>query len=702
MQPEQVDRITRRLRWVLTIAIILSAGLLISAATLQSFGGLRLKVLLSLLGLVVGAFLAVIQVDALQKYRGWAKGGIIALAVSQVCYHLMIWAGWTTESLIWRTWWISFVVAVTSAYVLVLKAAAVGRRDLFERGTPVCAMALGLLLIGLALFRGFPHTPGPFYQAIIALFVAGSLVGSFVIWRRRVRERPPVPISRGGRVAWLALSHTALLLVGWYLGRTALPSPTPYDHLPSALASLTPQELETQLAVDLERLKIVVAGIDELSRHYREYDAELRQKLITDQRDYYLPEEEDRIRALFMSYLTYRSALLRMVATYVSFEVVRDEKARARCFTLGYTAAMTTFRSSLELVNNYRGEIARLKLNEPEREWGIPAGMFDRIYEGVTNERNMELAVEMAAYFELERSGWREAGIWPMGDFDWLESRILDGFDYVQEHGIAGRTARLDLFFDRVRKSAYTPMYAAQSILAEWIGDTRIAERPPLITAERIEALEPQLKPGDILLERRNWYLSNAFLPGFWPHAALYVGRIEDLRALEIADDPTLQPHLEDYLASASDGRDHTVIESVSEGVIFNSLTESMHADYVAVLRPRLSDAEIGQAIVRAFRHRGRPYDFEFDFFTADKLVCTELVYRAYEGMLHFDLIKVMGRDTLPALELVRKYDRERGQPDQELDFVLFLDAVPELGGVRNASEDDFLASADRPSSFSH
>ena len=154
------------------------------------------------------------------------------------------------------------------------------------------------------------------------------------------------------------------------------------------------------------------------------------------------------------------------------------------------------------------------------------------------------------------------------------------------------------------------------------------------------------------------------------------------------------------YLESAPDGRDHTVIESVSEGVIFSSLTESMHADYVAVLRPRLSETEIGQAIVRAFRHHGKPYDFEFDFFTSDKLVCTELVYRAYEGMLHFDLVKVMGRDTLPALELVRKFAREREQPSQELDFVLFVDADRVSGRARNASEDEFCASADRPSAF--
>ena len=43
-------------------------------------------------------------------------------------------------------------------------------------------------------------------------------------------------------------------------------------------------------------------------------------------------------------------------------------------------------------------------------------------------------------------------------------------------------------------------------------------------------SVEPET--GDILVERRNWFLSNAFLPGFWPHAALYIGAVEDLETL--------------------------------------------------------------------------------------------------------------------------------------------------------------------------
>ena len=125
-----------------------------------------------------------------------------------------------------------------------------------------------------------------------------------------------------------------------------------------------------------------------------------------------------------------------------------------------------------------------------------------------------------------------------------------------------------------------------------------------------------------------------------------------------------------------------------------------MHADFVAVLRPRLSREQIAKAIVRAFSHQGKPYDFEFDFFTSDKLVCTELVYRAYEGMIHFDLVHIMGRDTLPALEIGRKFAREKDGVGRELDFVLFMDGDNNAGRARLAGVDAFIESLDRKREF--
>ena len=89
------------------------------------------------------------------------------------------------------------------------------------------------------------------------------------------------------------------------------------------------------------------------------------------------------------------------------------------------------------------------------------------------------------------------------------------------------------------------------------------------------------------------------------------------------------------------------------------------------------------EAIVRAFRFAGRPYDFEFDFETTDKLVCTEVVYRAYGGnsaTIQFPLEEIMGRWTMPAINLVRKFDKEYGTDDAQFKFVAFIDGDEATG----------------------
>ena len=77
-------------------------------------------------------------------------------------------------------------------------------------------------------------------------------------------------------------------------------------------------------------------------------------------------------------------------------------------------------------------------------------------------------------------------------------------------------------------------------------------------------------------------------------------------------------------------------------------------------------------------------------------------MYQSYDGLLHLDgyMQQIVGRPAIPALQFCRKFAAERGTPAQELDFVLFLDAVPAKGTARFAAEDEFCASADRPRGF--
>jgi len=130
--------------------------------------------------------------------------------------------------------------------------------------------------------------------------------------------------------------------------------------------------------------------------------------------------------------------------------------------------------------------------------------------------------------------------------------------------------------------------------------------------------------------------------------------------------------------------------------VVFSTVEHSIGgADSLAVLRPKLTPLQKREAIARAFDHSGKPYDFDFDFFSADKLVCTEVVYRSFNGMIDFPLVEILGRKTLPAVEIVKFWSGGDGGP--LLEFVAFLDGNERTGDCCWAGPGELAESVKRP-----
>ncbi|HZO14342.1 MAG TPA: YiiX/YebB-like N1pC/P60 family cysteine hydrolase, partial [Polyangiaceae bacterium] len=273
------------------------------------------------------------------------------------------------------------------------------------------------------------------------------------------------------------------------------------------------------------------------------------------------------------------------------------------------------------------------------------------------------------------------------------------------------QTYRAEL--QRLKRSAVGLWYPVQKRAAEILGDTRV-RRPGryLIARAMRDYVDERLEPGDILLSRKNWYLSNVGLPGFWPHAMLYLGDPKKLdgyfEGVSLGDERSMSAHLSEHYPNAwnayladGHGEPQRVIEAVSEGVVFSTL-EHCAGDYFAAMRPRLDKHDKAMAIAFAFAQHEKPYDFDFDFATDHALVCTELVWRSYRPAkershaIDFSLVPVAGRMTLPANELALKYAREAGTAAAQLDFVVFVDAREDLGEAFVSSEEAFRASARR------
>ena len=101
------------------------------------------------------------------------------------------------------------------------------------------------------------------------------------------------------------------------------------------------------------------------------------------------------------------------------------------------------------------------------------------------------------------------------------------------------------------------------------------------------------------------------------------------------------------------------------------------HINRLLVLRPKVNRDERTHALANVFLFLGDEYDFKFDFADASKQVCTEVVYRAFDGKgpIQFSLVERAGHETLSADDIANNY---LGAPGKSFDFVLFAEEAPD------------------------
>ena len=218
---------------------------------------------------------------------------------------------------------------------------------------------------------------------------------------------------------------------------------------------------------------------------------------------------------------------------------------------------------------------------------------------------------------------------------------------------VRARSLRTRLGRDLLGRALYGLQKCVSSLIADrYVKSGHKPALPPQIAA----ALEEQLRPGDVIVVRKEHAFTNYFLPGYWPHAALYVGSTARLRDMGLHQNDNIRPVWEtlENIESPHAGR---VLEAMKDGVRVRGLDCPFRSDAIAILRPQLSTDDIAAAIGRGFFHVNKPYDFDFDFSRSDRLVCTEVVYRTYEGAggIEFSLTRRAGRMTLSAEDLLQQ-----------------------------------------------
>jgi hypothetical protein len=369
-------------------------------------------------------------------------------------------------------------------------------------------------------------------------------------------------------------------------------------------------------------------------------------------RGYIAPDEEEEIKLRYTQYLSVRAALLAVLGGMepAGGKSAPQWRSGLPRFSAAFAAACLLLRGALGLVDQAeRSRLLRKKLDEADLARGIPRKTFTAIYRSCTDTSRLHRFREAADFYYAHRSEIHASAP------DEILAVLTDTGPWIAacRSGIARRRLAYRWFsFRRRHHSAWK-----QSVFGffEWSGRAIADLRQPGVKAsgapkrvstrlrERALALA---RPGDIFVTRHDDALSNLFLPGHWPHAALYLGSQEQRQQLGL----TLAPPLERRLAG-----EIRFLEAKKDGVLLRPADDTLAVDAFVILRSPLGPADLVSVLTRAMDHADKPFDFSFDFRKAECLACTELVYRAYHhcGPVTFSLIEVSARPCLPAEELI-------------------------------------------------
>ena len=377
------------------------------------------------------------------------------------------------------------------------------------------------------------------------------------------------------------------------------------------------------------------------------------------ERGYFTPAEDDAVRHLLVSYWQSRNALIELVLSLRDFQKMPEE-SRSPAFLVAYAGALVLVDAARFLRDHFHDNaVARRKLNAPEPEFGIVEGTYERVQKSLTSPVHAWHLYHAAEYFDRHKDELQSlAAGTPLEGMVELIRRLQERIDISPaRYALTRARVRGRQLVNAIKQNLWKrSLYGLQKAVSQFISGLYMKPgHQPGMPAAVCDEFKQLLEPGDVLITRKEHALTNYFLPGFWPHVALYLGDADRLQTLGLHEHANLKPRWRQLLeCDAADP--HRVLEAMKDGVRIRSLASPFASDALAVIRPRLEPNIVAEAIGRGMFHEGKPYDFDFDFTRSECLVCTEVVYRSFDGLggVAFRLSPRAGRMTLAAEDLMR------------------------------------------------
>ena len=403
---------------------------------------------------------------------------------------------------------------------------------------------------------------------------------------------------------------------------------------------------------DLRTLCQTLRGLLEAAQQLQDDAPKQSQLDAIVKRGAFRPSEDEAIGMWFAHFLNVREMLwtvIEDVLTVLSTPLDNgDQRKEMRFFLVGYAAVCVLIRIDRIMLFDVAGHsIVQRKLNEPFPEYGIPRKQYTSIFSSFVDHKNIMdtrdamkfankhrrelllLSTNSEVGFIAHRLPELETSLNPS-----KRSYLKRAWSYVshkwRRRGVVTATNVFGAVLEGVGRTA-SEIYNANN---------------KYVSEEVLADIAAFLLPGDVIVTRHAKALTNLFFPGFWPHSALYIGTEQQREAANISINPDIRERW---------SGDICVLEARKDGVRLRPLAETFSIDVFVVIRPTIKPQGVAEAIERALQHEGKMFNFDFDFFNSDRVVCTEIVYRGYDGVegLRFPLRDRAGRKTLSAEDLL-------------------------------------------------
>ncbi|MBZ9632863.1 YiiX/YebB-like N1pC/P60 family cysteine hydrolase [Clostridium sp. FP1] len=377
-----------------------------------------------------------------------------------------------------------------------------------------------------------------------------------------------------------------------------------------------------------------------------------------------------------------------------------DSHIKFKNILLIYASTIAIRKNSILLASIIdKNKYLESMLNESRPEYNINKKQYYYITQEITEISYMISLFRNKHYFDFMVKYYEVSG-YERELLDYASYNYLNVIKLVRNH----RSIVFNNMIQFFGKNVFDFWFPFQKWVAISItGVDYSSRKEKYVSNEDVNIIKGELLPGDVLLKRNNYQLTNMGLPGFWTHSAMYIGCLEELD--KYFEDMPLGDYLcvSDYLkviypkvyySLCGKNNRQYIIEVIAPGVVINSLEVIAKVDYFSALRPKLSKEDKLKALFVAFEYLGKAYDYNFDIMTDNALFCSELIYKSYLSSsnkkgITFILEPKAGRLLLSPNSIIKKFDAEFNSENAELDFVLFYDGSErERKAVRKSAKD--------------